>query len=88
MAGAEVDEHVVASGLLGYGDPLGRALSVAVDGWEAAYRSEELLTAAEGLLREVRSQEFIADTAWDSVECRRWIRKVDAFLSRRKGEKS
>lgn len=35
------------------------------------------LTAA---LREVRGQEFISDTAWESKECRRWIKKVDALL--------
>jgi uncharacterized protein YllA (UPF0747 family) len=41
---------------------------------------EKKLEIAIQLLREVRMQDFVSETAWDSAECRRWITKVDKLL--------
>lgn len=32
------------------------------------------------LLREIRYQEFVTDAAWESRECRKWIKAVDKLL--------
>jgi hypothetical protein len=38
------------------------------------------LSLAIHLLREVRSQEFIAEANWDHAECRKWTRATDSLL--------
>lgn len=34
----------------------------------------------EDFLREICHQEFVTDAAWESKECRKWIKAVDKLL--------